>query len=164
MAFVSRNEIGQFDFSDCCIKEIGYDGNDLVFELEALIVLENNTQNSNYTKSYADVAKLTLKDCEVISMFVAGYKEYDANDCIVADIPDKPIAEDAYMDTIGSMKDSYLYRFIKVSEDDGYSYDFEVEQSGPDELVDLRSDTYVVRVKFSECVVKWDKYLNRVQQ
>jgi len=47
--------------------------------LEALIVKERNTQNSNYIQGYADTTKLLLKAGEIVSPTLAGYKVYDAN-------------------------------------------------------------------------------------
>ena len=163
MAFVSKNEINQFDFSDCKIIEVKYSQGQLVMKLESLIVLENNTQNANYTKSYADTVEMVLSDCAIESVILAGYKVYDANDILVEEVQDKVFEADKYSEIIEKTKDAYLYRFIKVSDDEGYVYDFEVEQSEPGEIMDLRNDTYVFRVKFSDSVFTWDRYLNRVQ-
>lgn len=163
MAFKSVNEISQFDFEDCRVTKIYKDSSSLVMELESLIVLENNTQNSNYTKSYADTTELTLEECTVKSITLAGYKVYDANDNLVEEVKDKPISEADFDSVLKGLSDSYLYRFIKVSDDDGYEYDFEVEKSEEGQMVDLRNDTYVVRVKFTNSIFKWERYMNRVQ-
>lgn len=163
MKFVSRNEIGQFDFTDCRITSVTQNGADMEFELESLIVLENNSQNSNYTKSYADTSKMTLKESIIESIMIAGYKTYDAYDNLVSEVADKVIEEKQYGEVLTHIKGSYLYRMVKVSEDEKLTYDLEIEELGEDGLLDLRNDTYVIRVTFTECIIEWDKYLNRVQ-
>ena len=163
MKFVSNNELGMFDFSDCKIGDVNYDGNVLVFTLESLIVLENNSQNSNYTKSYADTTIMTLKNCVIQSAYIAGYKVYDANDNLVEQIDDISVEKTEYNKMIEGFKDSYLCRAMKCESDQGYVYELEVEQEGEEQFQDLRSDMYVVKVEFSEAVCEWDRYLNRVQ-
>ena len=163
MKFVSKNELGLFDFSDCRISNVKCDGNMLEFTLESLIVLENNSQNSNYTKSYADTTIMTLKNCTIQSAYIAGYKVYDANDNLVEQIDDISVEKTEYKKMIEGFKDSYLCRVMKCESDQGYVYELEVEQEGEEQFQDLRSDMYVVKVEFLEAVCEWDRYLNRVQ-
>ena len=54
MAYKSMDEIEQFRFDDCQIDSFRTIGQDLILEVEALIVRANNSQNTNYTESYAD--------------------------------------------------------------------------------------------------------------
>ena len=59
--FVSTNEFDKFGYDDCLVKSIRETASGLVLELEALIVRARNSQNTNYTDSYADTTTLVLK-------------------------------------------------------------------------------------------------------
>lgn len=164
MSYIAQNEIEQFLFDDCQITDFKSDEKDIRFTLEALIVLEGNSQNSNYTKSYADTTILTLKDAKIESITLAGYKLYDANDNLLEEIPDKSVAKVEWNKCLTALKDMYLYRVYLVEKtEDGFVYDFETEQFSVEPVPDLREDSYIIRISFSESVFSWDKYLNRVQ-
>ncbi len=56
--FKSINEVDKFRYDDCVINEVEIGDTSLCLRVEALIVKANNSQNSNYTESYADEAKI----------------------------------------------------------------------------------------------------------
>lgn len=160
--FKSENELDKFIFDDCVVNNVILTDTEMIFELEALIVGERNSQNTNFTKSYADTAKMVLSDVEINSMVIAGYKVYDADDNLVETIDDKEILVDEYSKHFDAMKGAYLYRVLEDSSEDGkFTYDIEIE-SAYDNVQDLRSDTYVINASFSKSLISWDRYLNRV--
>lgn len=164
MPFVSKNEIENFSFEDCQVTDFEKSDNDIVMLLEALIVKERNTQNANFTQSYADVTKLILKDAKICSVTLAGYKVYDANDNLLEEIEDRDIPEADWAGILKDLKNTYLYRCIQDTDyKEGYCYDFEFEHFSDAQNIDLKEDTFVITIKFSESVFSWDRYLNRVQ-
>ena len=62
MSFKSMNEVENFRYDDCRILKRKNTEPDFVLEVEALIVKSNNSQNSNYTESYADVTQICFKN------------------------------------------------------------------------------------------------------
>ena len=67
MGFQSVNEIEQFNFDDCYVTEFEVSESQIDLLLEALIVRKNNSQNSNFTESYAGTTGLKLSGGKIIS-------------------------------------------------------------------------------------------------
>ena len=80
MAYKSMDEIEQFRFDDCQIDSFRTIGQDLILEVEALIVRANNSQNTNYTESYADTTRISLHGGRLEKVVKDGYRYYEAND------------------------------------------------------------------------------------
>lgn len=161
--FKSENELDKFIFDDCVISDINFLDSDIVFELDALIVGERNSQNTNFTRSYADTAKMQLFNVDIKNMFVAGYKVFDADDNLLETIEDKPVSKEDYQSVLKKLNGAYLYRMLKNDSNDGkFEFDMEIESAYDGNVQDLRSDTFVISVSFDKCVISWDRYLNRV--
>lgn len=163
MSFVSKNEIEQFSFDDCQIAEFNIASDYIELKLDGLIVNERNTQNANFTKSYADTTKLRLNDGKILSVVIAGFSVYDADDNLIERIDDKEVAPMEWDSIPNKIKGAYLYRMLGEKNDDRYVYDLEIEQYTETGVPDLRDDTYIIKIEFSESIFSWDKYLNRVQ-
>ena len=67
MGFKSVNEIEKFTFDDCVISSFKVNEAGIILVLEALIVDSNNSQNTNYTESYADTTTVRLLDGKIIT-------------------------------------------------------------------------------------------------
>ena len=67
MGFESVNEIDKFSFDDCVVKKFEVQEGQLYLELEALIVKAGNSQNTNYTESYAGPTTVRLKEGKILS-------------------------------------------------------------------------------------------------
>ena len=61
MKFNAVNELEHFSFRDAQIQKAEWTGDALRFELEAVIVKADNSQNGNYTDSYAGTTQMELK-------------------------------------------------------------------------------------------------------
>ena len=162
--FCSINELDKFSYDDCVINSFKVLDNSITLELEALVVKANNSQNSNYTESYADVTVMRLVDAKIERIILAGYKVYDADDNLLEEIPDKEIEADGYDEIISKLSGAYLYRVLQMDKiGDKEIYDFEIEFESGEQMQDLRNDTYVLSIAMSKSEVSWDRYLNRVQ-
>jgi len=167
MSFISSDELEKFSFEDCQIVDVKFDENNLVFTLEALIVKNNNSQNANYTDSYADTSKLTLKNIKVSSIIEEGYRNYDANDKLVSEVPDKDIAASEYEKLILGFKEQYLCAMeCEEKTKEHFIYTIEVDTGVLNEagLTDPYLPTYLLKVEFTNATVEWDRYLNKVQK
>lgn len=160
MSFKSVNEIDKFCFDDSQITEFKVDDRGILIELEALIVMPNNSQNTNYTKSYAGTTSVDLENGRVISIVKEGWKVYDANDRLVEDHPDEEVSLSELPSLTKKFKDAFLYRM--VPEADGY--DINVEITVDDDPQGFESDIYRLHVIFDNAVFRWDRYMSRVQE
>lgn len=167
MSFKSENELEQFSFENCEVVDVTQKEDKLEFKLEALIVRPRNSQNANYTESYADTATLSLFNPEIIEAFKEGYKLYDANDNVKEEIPDVELAAAEIQELLyKKAKGMYLADVVcgeKTPNSSQYTFFFEeppTEEYGDD----LRSDSYMVRISFEKSVICWERYLNRVER
>ena len=95
MIYKSINEIDKFAFDDCQVISFEIKGDKAVLELEALVVLEGNSQNDNCTKSYAGTTYMEIEAVSVEECVRIGYKKYDANNNLVEQEEDEKLGKNA---------------------------------------------------------------------
>lgn len=156
MKYISKNESDRFKYDDCYISEVKWEGDSLAFTVDALIVKSNNSQNTNYTDSYADTAQMVFEHAKITRVVLEGFKRYDANDNLIEEVEDKQISVDDV--NINDFAGQYLPSVQKVGDGE---YCIEIEYA--DEDPSAVTDVYEVRIAAEEVCVLWDKYLNRVQ-
>ncbi len=162
MSFKSVDEIEQFRFDDCQISRFELNDTGIGLELEALIVKSNNSQNANYTDSYAGTTYVRLVDGRIIDAVKDGYRYYDANDVLIREVADTALSEEEIKAFPKLCEGAYLYVLDKDKEENGmYYYTLGVEFA--DETDNTMADSYSLHIVFSKAVFEWEKYMNRVQ-
>ena len=162
MGFKSVNELEQFCFDDCQICEIKVSDKEVDFVLEALIVKRNNSQNTNFTESYAGTTSARFFSGSIVKGFKDGYKYYNADDVLLKEVEDVLLTETEMRDILNSSSGAYLYSFDKDKEENGrLYYTFGIEFV--DELENTMSDSYHFQISFEKAVFEWEHYMNRVQ-
>lgn len=162
MGFKSVDEIEQFQFDDCRISRFELTDAGISLELEALIVKSNNSQNTNYTDSYAGTTYVRLIDGKITDGVKDGYKYYDANDVLIREVPDTALSEEEIQAFPKLCEGAYLYVLEKDREENGlYYYNMGVEFV--DETDNTTADSYSLHIVFSKAVFEWERYMNRVQ-
>lgn len=157
MGYISINETDKFGYSDCVINKATIDESGIRLELEALIVKSANSQNSNYTDSYAGDTVCILKNAKIYKILKVGYKYYDANDRLIEEMPDEVMQFDnGELSQI--MAGAYLPEFIDNG--DG-NYSVVVEMASED--ISENTDEYIIEVNCEEVSMSWEQYMNRVQ-
>lgn len=81
-----------------------------------MIVKADNSQNGNYTDSYAGTTQMELKNAEVQKAVREGYKYYDANDVLREEKPDEPLSEEELAALLKGSKGYYLFDVVKVED------------------------------------------------
>lgn len=153
--YISENEISEFIFDDCRIVKHDILNNEINFVIEALIVCENNSQNPNFTESYAGESILTFSDAAVCGMIKQGYKMYDANDVLQEVVEDKELPSEEWPSVLGILNQGYLYKCAVCEKTDSLTkYELEVEL--------YNEDVYTIYIQASGDRVTWKKYMNRV--
>lgn len=158
MGFKSVNEVENFRFDDCQICRFSPMENGVELEVEALIVRANNSQNTNYTESYAGTAKICLQGGKVIRCIRDGYKYYDANDVLQSEVPDYELSVAQTAEFPKKCEGAYLFE-MKKDDDKGYKLGIEFEDPEDNTV----GDSYQVYVTCDQLVVTWEQYMNRVQ-
>lgn len=153
--FKSINETDKFRYDDCVINEMVIDDIGISLSVDALIVRGDNSQNSNYTDSYAGTTKIEMEGAQIIKVVKDGYKVYDANDVLLKEIPDVQMDINAEKWNI-KFAGQYLTG-IRKAEDETV---FEIEMN--DEEGFGVGDSFSVYIKCGDICISWEKYMNRV--
>ena len=156
--FKSVNELNQLCFDDCVIADFEKAEDGLIVNVEALIIKANNSQNTNYTESYAGSTVIKISEATVTDISKCGYRYYDADGKLIREVPDEPVNMLQWDSLIKSFSGNYLPSLEK----EGQEYLLEIEMT--DEEDGCQGYTYLMRVKGTDITVTWDKYLNRVQK
>lgn len=159
MKFVSENELDKFGFQDAQIVSFESLGKELLIVLEAVVVKARNSQNTNFTDSYAGTLQMRLIDGEIQKAVKEGYKYYDANDVLVEEVPDTPLSKAEISSLMKRAKDFYLFDMVPVEQDQNTTGQY-LYLMGIDEDDET---SYWFQVTFSKSILEWDKYMNRVQ-
>lgn len=153
--FKSTNEIEKFSFEDCVFSGFEKAEDGLVFELEALIVRANNSQNANFTDSYAGTAFLKFADAKIDAVLKAGYRYYDADGNLLKSVEDEPVPENDREPLYKILKGSYLVACDKTEK----GYFLEIEMCEEDGV----GASYLLDIACNDAIVTWERYMNRVQ-
>lgn len=157
MAYKSVDEIEGFRFDDCQISWFRMSEQQAELEVEALIVRANNSQNTNYTESYAGTARICLQGGSIKQIIKDGYRYYDADDVLISEVPDAVLADAEQAAFPRSCGGAYLYEMQKTAE--GYMLGIEFEDP-EDHTVGA---SYRVYISCEDVSCTWERYMNRVQ-
>lgn len=159
MKFKSVNELEYFEFKDAVVHKFSILDNTISAELEAVIIRAENSQNSNFTRSYAGDLVMTLKGAKLQKAIKEGYKYYDANDVLKEEVPDEPIDEEQIKKILKTIDGAYMWAVVPVKAEENTTghYLYQIGIDADEET------TYWLQIEFLESVMEWDKYLNRVQ-
>lgn len=164
MGFKSVNEIEKFTFDDCVVQSFKVNEAGIILVLEALIVDSNNSQNTNYTESYADTTTVRLLEGKIISAKKDGYRYYDANEVLMEEVPDTVLNDEEIKNIINTCEGSYLYYIEKDVDNENDENIYNIGLEFIDEEDNTAADSYEIKISFSEAIFTWERYLNRVQR
>lgn len=166
MQYKSINEIEQFSFQDCEMISFKAADSQIQMVLEAVLVMPGNSQNPNYTMSYARTTNVRLQKARILSAVKDGYKYYDADGVLMEEVPDTPLSEDEINGLSALFANSYFYAMNKLSEDNSlftYCMHVEIPIRSEDEYDNTVQDSYTLEVSFENAIFEWDSYLNKAQ-
>lgn len=159
MKFKSVDELENFNFQDAQIEKIEKQENGLALTLEAVIVKAKNSQNANFTDSYAGTLLMRLENGNIQKAVKEGYKYYNANDELIEEVADTPLSEEEIDELIIKSKGYYLFDVVKVEDDQNttghFLYLFGIDAD--------EETSYWFQIEFDKSIVEWDRYMNRVQ-
>lgn len=165
MGYTSINEAENFSFEDCQISSARIGENHIEFEVEALIVKPNNSQNSNYTESYAGTTTIYMKGGKLLSGIKDGYKYYDANEVLQEETPDEELTLEQIRTMLKGSKGAYLYGIQLRKEEDGiFYYTLGIEFVSEEAYDTVPADSYQIEIACQKLMISWEFYMNRVQR
>ncbi len=160
--FIASNELENFSYEDCVIRDfrVSDDGIDIV--VEALIVLPNNSQNKNFTKSYAGTAEIFFSDASVEKGVKEGCRHFDADDNLIEEVPDLLLTSQELENLLEKLGDTYLYDLKQERDTDGLYAVLGIEFP-TDDITGIDADSYQIKVRYRDVTVSWERYMNRVE-
>lgn len=164
----SIDEIERLDFRDCELISMAMTDEELRLELEALIIKANNSQNENYTDSYAGPTIAKLEGCMILEVAKEGYRYYNSKDELVSEVPDQILNTEDMVHFSEEWEGSYLSAMEPLPEKMGignkkFCYRLYIETVS-DEDYGSASDSFRIDVAFDRAIFTWNFYQNRVQQ
>ncbi|MBO5510034.1 MAG: hypothetical protein J5962_06205 [Lachnospiraceae bacterium] len=162
MGFVSVNEIDKFRYDDCVMESFEITDKAICLELEALIVGKNNSQNENYTESYAGTTMASFVSGKVLGAIKDGYRYYDANEVLQREVPDTRLSDKETEELIKKCPGAFLYSIDKTDEKDGLLYAV-LGIEFIDETEKTMADSYQIHIVYEKAIFEWEHYMNRVQ-
>jgi len=153
--FKSIDETDRFSYEDCVLTGMERAEDGLIFDVEALIVKENNSQNTNFTESYAGPTRIKFVGGKVIKLIKVGYKYYNADGLLIKSVPDELVPESEVSSLLETFPGNYL-PYIGIG---NACYDVEIEMTEED---GTQGNSYIIVLDASSVIITWDKYLNRV--
>ena len=188
MSFCSVNELHKFSFEDCVVVKAYLTGGQVRFSLEAVRVKPDNSQNKNYTESYADTSELDLKKPSVLSLVKEGWRMYNADGVLEQEVPDETVPADAFSSVAERLTGAYLFSVKELpaggaagGDAGNTAGDNAGGQAGDDaggvrrtavlrfeippevEFDTAPTESYELTVSFTDSYLRWDRYLNKVQ-
>jgi hypothetical protein len=166
MGFRSEDEIYNFDFRDAVIDSVEIIPEGITFKLDGLIVEPENSQNENYTKSYADTTKLRLSGGRIKKVIKDGYKRYDADNNLLESVDEQSLSEAEGKKLLENAKNAFLFA-ADVNDSSNvelFSYDFSIEIPSKIPYDTSVTDSYSITITFTKAIVTWNKYLNKVTE
>lgn len=166
MKFECTNELQNFSFEDCTISRFDVTDAAITFEVEALIVKPSNSQNTNYTESYAGTALIRLVGGRLLAGRKEGFRYYDADDRLVSETPDEEMSGEQLKQFPQQCKDAFLFRLAeKEVSSNGRLLDICIEFPPEEEYAAPGdADSYVLEISCEKVIIGWEQYLNRVQR
>lgn len=162
MGYQSVNEIDQFSFRDCVIDEFKISDSQVTLMVEALIVLPRNSQNGNFTESYAGPTTIRLIGGEVRKGIRDGYRYYDANEVLISEKPDEDLTEEELANFPVMCEGSYFFAMDYVGKEENKQI-YELSFEFVDAEEGTAADSFRIEVAFEKAIFNWEMYLNRVQ-
>ncbi len=162
--FAAKNETEHFSFEDCVIREFERSEGRITLTVEALIVEPKNSQNTNFTRSYADLSKIVFEGGSIRKAVREGFKRYDADDRLLEEIPDEELGKEELEALLSGVRGQYLYDLKEAEKtEEKRSLVLGIEMTTED-LTGVDADSYQILVECSDVIISWDRYLNRIQQ
>lgn len=164
MKFQSVNEFSHFSFSDCMITNMTASPAGIQLNLEALIVLPENSQNTNFTKSYAGPVNLRLIGGSLTESVREGYQYRDANGVLLESVPDAVLSPAEVKKLLPEFHDVYLFQILSEAQTDNtFFLELGIDFPQAEEFDTLVTPSYRIGVRCKKAVFSWDYYMNRVE-
>lgn len=159
--FIAR-DLENFSYEDCVIRDFRLAEDDIIIVVDALIVLPGNSQNKNYTRSYASAAEIHFFNAAVEKGIKEGCRRFDADDNLIEEIPDQLLMSQELATLLEKLKDTYLYDLKQERDTNGLYAVLGIEFPTED-ITGIDADSYQIKVRYQEVTVSWERYLNRVE-
>lgn len=157
MRYQCVNEPETISLHDAEIQKFEYQGQGqpaaLTMELTGAVVKAENSQNEYYTDKYVDLMQIQFRNAVLETVLLEGHKYYDANDKLLEQVPDTEVEPERYAELFRKFVHAYIF----------YGGNPDGEEKLYQMIIDVEEDSYVVSLRYEKLVVRWERFLNKVQ-
>lgn len=165
MKYKSVDEIEKFSFNDCVIRSFRIEDGRVELELDALIVEPTNSQNKNFTRSFADITSVRFLGGKLEYAIRDGYRLRDPNGKITEEKPDTILSAEEAAPIPKTCEGTYLYAIENQAKTNGRkTVSLNVEFPQENQYDTLITDSYRFYISYDKAVFEWDRFLNKVQE
>lgn len=165
MKFKAVDEIDQFSFDDCTIKEFKVEPDRVSLQLDALIVEPNNSQNTNFTRSYAGLTYVRFLGGKLEYAVKDGFRLRDPNGKIIEQRPDKLLSADEAAPIPETCAGASLYAIENQAKKEGRKVvSLNIDFPQENEYDTLVTDSYRFYISYDKAIFEWENYLSKVQE
>lgn len=151
MKYCTNNELEHFSFAESYIAGIQKRSGSMVFTLDNVTILPENSCNRDIRGMRTNGLELTIRDGKTAMLIEEGYKVYNADGVLTGQYEDREIAPEQYNDTLKQLADGEcsIYSLEKTAG----IYTFQIDASN--------DRTYVLQINGTGDTQEWDRFLNK---
>ena len=161
MKFKVVDQLDKFGFHEVELSGCELRDGTIRMTMAGAISKYNNPCNERFQDWYIAEAYARFENAVVTNCYKEGLKYYDANNVLLEEIPDTPIQESDFEDTLKLLKDGVL--FVLMEKDCDQEGRKCVEIAVDLETEDI-ADTYWVEFTYDKVIIEWDRYANKVME
>ena len=158
MKFKVVDQLDKFAFREVQLSGCELKDGTFRMTMAGAISKYNNPCNERFQDWYILEAYARFENAEIMNCYKEGLKYYDANNVLQNEIPDVPIRESEYAQTLALIKEGVMFVLLEKEMEDGkkrmeIAVDIEAEDA---------CDTYWLTIAYEKSIIEWDRYANKV--
>ena len=158
MKFKVVDQLDKFAFREVQLSGCELKDGTFRMTMAGAISKYNNPCNERFQDWYILEAYARFENAEIMNCYKEGLKYYDANNVLQNEIPDMPIGEEEYAETLALVKNGVMFVLLEKEQE----ADKKCIEIAVDVECEAACDTYWITLTYDRCIIEWDRYANKV--
>ena len=153
LKYIAVNELDHFEYHDAELRKIAWKDTNLVWELSAVNVTTENTQNNSCKDMCIESAEIMFESCNIESIIFSACGRYDSNGALIESVEAEIALPEEYDEILRESLSSYCYIFSMNQ--------YEKTESGKYWAcftIDGGAGHYDITISFLKSIVSWDMF------
>lgn len=147
MNYTTTNELNHFDFKEACINEIRLSLDSLIFYLDNVKILPENSKNRDIRLMRTNNLTLKIANVTIESLVEEDYKVFNPNGDLLKKVPDRIVEKEQYSQEFQNLQGCFINS---------------IEQKENSYIVNIDTEDHTYRFIFSgdANTIEWDRFFN----